>query len=408
MYADGKPIVEITNLSLRMTGLTREKLEVVPGPGPRRRPRRTGPGSTRSSPRCTARTRSWRTRTATRPRASARRTRSSTRAGPVKLARLPGPPFQFLDRVTAVTGEPFVLAAGAACEAQYDVPPDAWYFGENRSTLMPFSVLLEIALQPCGWLAAYCGSALTSPTDLSFRNLGGSATQFLAVTPGIGTLTTNVTMTQVSNSAGMIIQHYSMLVTNRGRKVYEGTTYFGFFAADALKNQVGMPAAKLPPFTPEQRADRRFAAEKLPAGHPFPAPMMRMVDAVEYHPAGGAKHLGLVHGRVAVDPEMWFFQAHFYQDPVWPGSLGLESFLQLAKYAAFRRYGPPAAAGWQTVALNRKHDWVYRGQVVPGDREVTVYLEVTAADDAARRLSFNGFLTVDGRIIYQMTNFTLE
>ena len=26
MYADGKPIVEITNMTLRMTGLTRERL----------------------------------------------------------------------------------------------------------------------------------------------------------------------------------------------------------------------------------------------------------------------------------------------------------------------------------------------------------------------------------------------
>ncbi len=41
--------------------------------------------------------------------------------------------------------------------------------------VMPFAVLLEVALQPCGWLAAYLGSALTSPVDLSFRNLGGTA-----------------------------------------------------------------------------------------------------------------------------------------------------------------------------------------------------------------------------------------
>src|SRR5204863_1590380 len=38
MYADGKPIVEITNRSLRMTVLTREKLEATwaqqPGPNP--------------------------------------------------------------------------------------------------------------------------------------------------------------------------------------------------------------------------------------------------------------------------------------------------------------------------------------------------------------------------------------
>jgi 3-hydroxymyristoyl/3-hydroxydecanoyl-(acyl carrier protein) dehydratase len=36
-----------------------------------------------------------------------------------------------------------------------------------------------------------------------------------------------------------------------------------------------------------------------------------------------------VIGRIAVDPSFWFFKAHFFQDPVWPGSLGLESFLQL-------------------------------------------------------------------------------
>ena len=42
------------------------------------------------------------------------------------------------------------------------------------------------------------------------------------------------------------------------------------------------------------------------------------------------------------------------------------------------------------------------------DREVTVVLEVVAADDENRRLTANGFLTVDGRVIYQMTDFSLE
>src|SRR5439155_25472699 len=63
------------------------------------------------------------------------------------IARLPGPPYQFLDRITSVTGPPFVMEAGAACEAQYDVPPDAWYFAADRGARMPFSVLLEVALQ---------------------------------------------------------------------------------------------------------------------------------------------------------------------------------------------------------------------------------------------------------------------
>ena len=109
-----------------------------------------------------------------------------------------------------------------------------------------------------------------------------------------------------------------------------------------------------------------------------------------------------------MDPDSWFFKAHFYQDPVWPGSLGIESFLQLLKYAAWKRWGTTPADGWQAVAPGRKHAWTYRGQVLPTDGEVVVVLEVTEADDANRRLTADGFLTVDGRTIYQMAGFTLE
>ncbi|MGB1800684.1 MAG: hypothetical protein ACPHLK_07650, partial [Gammaproteobacteria bacterium] len=77
------------------------------------------------------------------------------------------------------------------------------------------------ALQPCGWLAAYLGSALTSDVDISFRNLGGKATQFLQVTPDIGTLTTKVKMTSVSQSGGMIIQHYDYEMTSKNGLVYK-------------------------------------------------------------------------------------------------------------------------------------------------------------------------------------------
>lgn len=405
MYADGKPIVEITNMSLRMSGLTRERLERIWARGRRQR----NEGST--------------TRTAGQHRATVLYDSASILAfsngkpseafgEPYRvfdservIARLPGPPFQFLDCITAVVGEPFVLKAGASCEAQYDVPADAWYFAANRCENMPFAVLLEIALQPCGWLAAYCGSALTSSEDLSFRNLGGQATQFRPVVPTTGMLTTRVQMTNVSRSAGMIIQHFDMLVSDRIGKVYEGTTYFGFFSKGQLANQVGIRDAKVP--WPTEAEQRRAEHSVLPHESPFPAPMLRMVDRVTFIPDGGKHGLGLVVGTIAVDPDFWFFQAHFYQDPVWPGSLGLESFLQLLKYAAWQRWGHPSHA-WQTVALHCRHQWLYRGQVLPTDREVTVVLEVTAVDDNNRRLTANGFLLVDGRVIYQMTDFTLQ
>ncbi len=394
MYADGKPIVEITNMSLRLTGLTRARLEAIWAG----RPPAAAAGPLYDRDRILA---------------FAEGNPSAAFGEPYrvfdhdrKIARLPRPPFAFVDRVTEVVGVPFVLKAGAACVAEYDVPPGEWYFDAERSGRMPFSVLLEIALQPCGWLAAYCGSALTSPEDLKFRNLGGKATQHRPVTPDGGTLTMRAKMTNVSKSAGMIIQHYDMAVSDRHGPVYDGTTYFGFFSAGQLANQVGIREAVVP--WPGGADAARAERGTLPHDPPFPAPQMRMIDRVEtYLPDGGAKGLGLVVGRVTVDPGFWFFQAHFYQDPVWPGSLGLESFLQLLKYAAWRRWGNPPSGGWQ-LALGRPHSWTYRGQVLPTDREVTVLLEVTAADEANRRLTANGFLTVDGRVIYQMTDFSLE
>jgi acyl transferase domain-containing protein/3-hydroxymyristoyl/3-hydroxydecanoyl-(acyl carrier protein) dehydratase len=399
MFADGKPIVEITNMTLRMSGLSYDLLSTIwgirQGVDPLNKPTLYDKAKILSYSNGNP------------SQGFGEPYRIFDEGTGRVIARLPGPPFQFVDRITAVTGEPFVLKAGASCEAEYEVPPNEWYFQANRCPLMPFSVLLEIALQPCGWLAAYCGSALTSPVDLSFRNLGGQATQFLPVGPDIGTITTNVTMTNVSQSAGMIIQHYSMKVTCSRGLVYEGTTYFGFFTKDALANQVGMPTAKVPFL---QETDRQIAeVGELPREEPFPAPMLRMVDKVDgYLPKGGRAGLGLIQGSVKVDPSFWFFQAHFYQDPVWPGSLGLESFLQLAKYVAFSRWGDPGQCGWQTTALNAKHEWTYRGQVLPTDENVIVVLEVTAVNEQARQLTMDGFLTVDGRIIYQMNRFTLE
>jgi hypothetical protein len=49
--------------------------------------------------------------------------------------------------------------------------------------MLPYCILNEIALQPCGFLAAYMGSALKSEKDLRFRNLGGKAVIFQDIHP---------------------------------------------------------------------------------------------------------------------------------------------------------------------------------------------------------------------------------
>ncbi len=392
MYADGKPIVEITNMSLRMSGLTREKFDAV--------------WAEANQPKKPLFDNASILAFAVGKPSKAFGDKYKVFDSERVIARLPGPPYKFLDRVTSIKNcTPWVHAAGGEIVTEYDVSPDEWYFAANRCDKMPFSVLLEVALQPCGWLAAYLGSALTSPVDISFRNLGGSATQFAEVHPDAGTLATKVKITNVSSSGGMIIQHYDYEVTNRGKSVYKGNTYFGFFAKEALANQVGLKDTPLMVPGPVELAGW---SGPVPCDAPFPDPMLKMVDRVEWlTDKGGPANVGTVAGRAKVNPAAWFFKAHFRQDPVWPGSLGLESMVQLMKVFAHRRWGTPPG-GWQAVALNQPHQWVYRGQILPTDSEVTVQSYVREIDDSTRLLKCDGLLGVDGRIIYQMKNFTLQ
>jgi 3-hydroxymyristoyl/3-hydroxydecanoyl-(acyl carrier protein) dehydratase len=411
MYADGKAIVEIPNMSVRLAGLNRDKVERLwrskePSVGAiHESPLHESPLQSKKRPALydTDRILAYSVGNPSDAFGEPYRVFDQER----KIARLPGPPFQFLDRIVEIDGEPWKLVPGVTIEAEYDVPPDAWYFEAGRQPEMPFAVLLETGLQPCGWLAAYLGSALSSPIDLRFRNLDGNAVQHRAVTPQSGTLTTKVRITRISSSGGMIIQSYDFEIRDRQGPVYTGDTVFGFFSAESLAQQVGVRDAK--PYQPSREEVARGKSFPYPAEAPFPAKQLRMVDTIELFIAdGGPQGLGFIRGSKRVDPEEWFFKAHFYQDPVCPGSLGLESFLQLLKVAAVKRWGGTTDTQLETVALGERHQWNYRGQIIPSNWQVTIEAVVTAVDDAKKLLRADGILAVDGKVIYQMKDFTVR
>jgi acyl transferase domain-containing protein/3-hydroxymyristoyl/3-hydroxydecanoyl-(acyl carrier protein) dehydratase len=393
MYADGKPIVEMTDMSLQLSGQTRESLEAVWS----ERRHAAGTKAPLYDKQSILEFAVGRPSLAFGDRY---RAFDSERV----IARLPGPPYQFLDRVVEVVGEPWLMKPGAACTAEYDVPPHEWYFDANSGGPMPFAVLLEIALQPCGWLAAYVGSALASEIDLSFRNLGGKATQHAVVGRSTGTLTTRVKMTAASSSGGMVIQHFDFDVRAGGKPIYAGETYFGFFTREALANQVGV--RDVFPYRPTDAELRRAKSYPFPRTPPHPGDHLRMMDDVAVHVADGGPHgLGFIQGRKIVRPDEWFFKAHFHQDPVWPGSLGLEAMLQLMGTMATERWGRPGS--FQSAALGVEHRWTYRGQVLPTASEVVVQATTKAIDDERRIITADGLLGVDGRTIYQMFDFTV-
>jgi len=390
MYADGKNVVEIKSMSLRMTGWCQESVEAIWSGGLS--------GAVKTARFDNASILAFAIGNPSEAFGDAYKVFDSER----KIARLPGPPYKFLDRIMEVNCEPWKMVAGGEILVEYDVPPDEWYFHSERQAAMPFAILLEIALQPCGWLAAYLGSALTSQEDLSFRNLGGKAVYLEPVLADAGTLSIKVKITRVSSSAGMVVQSYLFDVFCKGKSIYKGDTTFGFFSKDALANQVGVRGANLWNVEKYARVDALISAE-----FPFPDDFLRMLDRVEYlEEKGGVKGLGYIRGIKQVNPNDWFFKAHFYEDPVWPGSLGLEAMVQLMKILATRFW--PSVDTFLPIVAPEPHIWIYRGQVIPHNKIVIVEATITNRDDPSGLLVADGKLSVDGLIIYEMKDFRLK
>jgi 3-hydroxymyristoyl/3-hydroxydecanoyl-(acyl carrier protein) dehydratase/3-oxoacyl-(acyl-carrier-protein) synthase len=342
------------------------------------------------------------------------------------IARLPAPPYLFMDRLTHIEPSPWVLKPDGWIESEYDVTPDAWYVKADRSRSVPISIIMEIALQPCGWLAAYMGSALKSTNDLRFRNLGGNAvlhTEVLA--DAKKTLTVCARLTQVSEAGEMIIEHFDFEILHNKQKVYTGNAYFGFFSDDALAQQEGIREAQQLAYRPPstQGSGRKpYLFQDEPPLRPddqqwtpgpamaYPAKAIRMIDRIHvYEPNGGPEGNGFVSGTKSVKPNEWFFKAHFYQDPVCPGSLGIESFVQLLKFVARDRWPHLKETHRFSLISGERQNWIYRGQILSHNKEIVVEAVITRVQETPwPTIMADGYLKVDELYIYKMENFGIQ
>jgi hypothetical protein len=63
---------------------------------------------------------------------------------------------------------------------------------------------------------------------------------------------------------------------------------------------------------------------------------------------------------------------------------------------------------FESMALGGKHEWLYRGQYTPVNKQVEVSAVITAVDESRCLIRADGFLKVDDLVIYQMKNFALR
>jgi 3-hydroxymyristoyl/3-hydroxydecanoyl-(acyl carrier protein) dehydratase len=331
-----------------------------------------------------------------------------------QMPRLPGPPYHFVTRVTHVAGERLSMKPGAEATMEYDVPIDAWYFDENGNRSMPWCVLLEAALQPCGWLSVYVGCPLAAQEDVFFRNLDGAGAMVGEVFGG-STVRTHTKVTSVANVAGVMLISYKIECTVGDRVVCKLTAAFGYFPNEALDAQVGLP------MLPEHRArfdrasnvqvDLRGRPEKFYGGAlRLPGPMLLMVDRITGHwPAGqdGDKpaYRARLRSEKTVNPRDWFFKSHFFRDPVQPGSLGVEMMLQTLQYFVIEEglAKDVAQPYFEPLALSNHVSWKFRGQVRPENKYIVADMEVVSIESTAEGVTVvaNGSLWVDGVRCYE-------
>lgn len=128
----------------------------------------------------------------------------------------------------------------------------------------------------------------------------------------------------------------------------------------------------------------------------LPLPNMLMMDRITHISTEGGKYdKGIVVAELDIKPELWFFGCHFKDDPVMPGSLGLDAMLQLTgfflTYSGFE--GKGRALGCEK--LN------FTGQVLPEHKLVTYTIDIKRVINLKLIMVISdGTLAVDGQNIY--------
>lgn len=292
-----------------------------------------------------------------------------------KSPRIPNGDLLMIDRVVAISARRGELNPPASIVTEKDVAPDAWFIRENGYSGVPLGLLLEIALQPCGILSAYIGTSLLLPAEVNlFRNLDGEIRIHAPLLLAGKTVVASAELLSSVTAGGMTIQNYSFRVSCEDDLIAEGQSSFGYFTEAVMAKQSGLVLKGESVSKPPELAaieSERILLDDSAADHSLPSRQehLNLVDKVGFVERGGRYGHGLILGEKRLGGGEWFFENHFYQDPVMPGSLGLEAVIQ-GMWSLLKG----TDINWQTrvpvisYSNNPAFTWKYRGQVTPASR----------------------------------------
>lgn len=128
----------------------------------------------------------------------------------------------------------------------------------------------------------------------------------------------------------------------------------------------------------------------------LPLPNMLMMDRITKITHDGGKYdKGMITAELDIKPDLWFFECHFKDDPVMPGSLGLDALLQLTGFylTHMGHKGKGRALGCGSLKFN--------GQILPEHKTVTYKIDIKRVINLKLIMVIaDGIVSVDGEDIY--------
>jgi len=339
-----------------------------------------------------------------------------------RVARIPNGDFLLMSRVMEIEGKPFEINPPASIQVEYDVLTDAWYLLDNDYPSIPYSILMEIALQPCGFLTAYLRTPLLYPEiEYYFRNLDGTSCLILEKDLRGKVIQANASLLSSVVSAGIIIQKFSFELSSEGSPFFQGETTFGFFTGETMAKQAGLDGGGKS--TPRQMSDKQDVlldlnslrtmaeAPDKPAYYTLPRRQMKYLDEIKIlTDTVDGKSVRLI-GSKMINPQDWFFDCHFYQDPVMPGSLGVEAVFEALKaYALHFRLGDHFTNPHFSLEAGQDVTWKYRGQIIPANKHMEIEVISLTVEEHPDRIVVKGdaSLWVDQVRIYEIKNAAIN
>jgi 3-hydroxymyristoyl/3-hydroxydecanoyl-(acyl carrier protein) dehydratase len=326
-----------------------------------------------------------------------------------RSSRIPNSEFLLMSRILSIRGRKGEFEQTSSIVAEYDVPADAWYFeGEARGRL-PYSICIEVALQPCGFLSAFLGTPLRFPeVDFYFRNLDGEVVFNWLLDARGKTVRTRAELLKTIYYGSTIIQYFSFELECEGKIFFEGKSSFGYFSAEAMADQTGLDGGRtvLPWLRQTSQETQLVSVERNTLKTNLPKGKLHLLDDVVTNSSGGNHQEGYVYAKRRNDPQDWFYACHFHEDPVMPGSLGIEAIFQAMKVFALQQSKSPAIA---VLVGGQKMNWSYRGQVLQHHRQmqVEVHFHKTQYTRKSKLFTGDASLWADDSRIYEVRNLAL-